>query len=242
MLRSRLLNIKTVSEGNNVNTLLLLHFNWGTFLTNSGLGGSSIGHPVNSSPGGPYSLDYKFGGSSFYAEVAVYFTSPSSLAAIKTAMQSDFTLDYWAKINVGLPTYSDIHLLGDTTNQDKSVLTVVHYDEPGYGLYIRTQSTVDGGINYAINHNIKVGSLATSGSWNHYAYVRKDNVLNLYVNGNLVYNWAFNPTIPSTQQHVSFGGYYTGSSWNTTFNRFDEIRLSNIARWTENFTPPTQAY
>ena len=38
------------------------------------------------------------------------------------------------------------------------------------------------------------------------------------------------------------GGYYTGSSWNTTYNRFDEIRFSNIARWTENFTPPTAPY
>ena len=37
-------------------------------------------------------------------------------------------------------------------------------------------------------------------------------------------------------------GITKGSSWNTTYNRFDEIRLSNIARWTENFTPPTQAY
>lgn len=27
-----------------------------------------------------------------------------------------------------------------------------------------------------------------------------------------------------------------------SINRFDEIRLSNIARWTSNFTPPTQAY
>lgn len=242
MLRRRLLNIKTGSEGNDVNTLLLLHLDWGRFLTNSGLGGSSIGNPVKSSGYGPDSSDYKFGGSSFYAESVIYFTEASAKSSIKTTMQSDFTIDYWAKIGIGLPSYSDINLLGDTANQGNAVLTVVHYDEPGYGLYIMTKSTVDGGKKYIINRNVKLGSFAKSGSWNHYAYVRKDNVLNLYVNGNLLYNWAFNPTIPSTQQHVSFGGYYTGSSWNTTYNRFDEIRLSNIARWTENFTPPTQAY
>ena len=241
MIRRRTLSAAQKGQVNDSNTLLLLHLD--SSLVNSGIGGSSIGNPVNSSTGGYDTSDYKFGSASFYSNGRViYFIGTAPEAAIKTAMQSDFTLDYWAKIDATVENYPDICLLGDATNQDQSVIMISHYDTSGYGVGLRVKSTLNGGSSYNINRGLGVYNLAQSASWNHYALVRKDNVLNLYVNGNLVYNWAFNPTIPSTQQHVSFGGYYTGSSWNTTFNRFDEIRLSNIARWTENFTPPTQAY
>ena len=233
MLRRRIL-LNKVGQMNDANTLLLLHFD--SSLVNSAIGGSGIGNPVNSSSYGYDTSNYKFGSASFYSSVVVYFIGTSPEAAIKTAMQSDFTFDYWAKIDATVENYPDICLLGDTTNQDQAVITISHY-----GNSIRTKSTLDGGVTYIFNRVI-LASVYMNEGWNHFAYVRKDNVLKFYVNGNLTYSWSFNPTIPSTQQHVSFGGYYTGSSWNTTFNRFDEIRLSNIARWTENFTPPTQAY
>lgn len=240
MLRRRLLNIKTGSEGNDVNTLLLLHFD--NSLVNSAIGGSSIGNPVSLYTASYDTSSYKFGSASFYSNTVVYFSGTSPESIIRTAMQSDFTIDYWAKIDATTPVNPDICLLGGTSYQDQAVITVRHYDDPGYGLYVETKSTVDNGQNYIINRIIKVSAFAQSGIWNHYAYVRKDNILNLYVNGNLLYNWAFNPTIPSTQQHVSFGGFIDGVTSMHTLNRFDEIRLSNIARWTENFTPPTQAY
>ena len=239
MLRRRIL-LKRDGQINDANTLLLLHFD--NSLVNSAIGGSSIGNPVNSSSGGYDASNYKFGSASFYSSVVVYFIGSSPEAAIKTSMQSDFTFDYWAKIDATVEGYPDICLLGDTTNQDQAVIMVSHYDTPGYGVGLRVKSTINGGSSYNFNRGLGVYNSAQSASWNHYAFVRKDDILSLYVNGNLIYNWLFNPTIPSTQQHVSFGGYYTGSSWNTTYNRFDEIRLSNIARWTENFTPPTQAY
>lgn len=240
MLRRRLLNIKTGSEGNDVNTLLLLHFD--NSLVNSAIGGSSIGDPVSMYAASYDTSNYKFGSASFYANTVVYFTGTSPESIIRTAMQSDFTIDYWAKIDATTPVNPDICLLGSTAYQDQAVITVRHYDSPGYGLYVQTKSTVDGGQSYIINRILLVKAFAQSGIWNHYAYVRKDNILNLYVNGNFLYNWAFNPTIPSTQQSVSFGGFIDGFTSMHTLNRFDEIRFSNIARWTENFTPPTQAY
>ena len=239
MLRRRIL-LKRDGQINDANTLLLLHFD--NSLVNSAIGGSSIGDPVRSNTYGFDSSTYKFGSGCFYSNVVVYFIGTGPEADIKTAMQSDFTLDYWAKIDATVENYPDICLLGDTTNQDQSVIMISHYDTPGYGVGLRVKSTLNGGSSYNINRGLGVYNYAQSGSWNHYALVRKDNVLNLYVNGNLVYNWAFNPTIPSTQQHVSFGGFIDGVTSRHTLNRFDEIRLSNIARWTANFTPPTQAY
>ena len=244
MIRRRTFSTAPKGQVNDSNTLLLLHLD--SSLVNTGIGGSSIGNPVNSSTGGYDTSDYKFGSASFYSNGRViYFIGTESESAIKTAMQSDFTLDYWAKIDATTENYPDICLLGDTTNQRQSVIMVSHYDLPEYGVALSVKSTLDGGSSYIINRGLLVYNYAQSASWNHYAFVRKDNVLNLYVNGNICYSWSFNPTIPSTQQHVSIGGYYTGPSmgyWNSTYNRFDEIRFSNIARWTSNFTPPTAPY
>lgn len=240
MLRRRTLLKSNTVNGNDSNTLLLLHFD--NSLVNSAIGGSSIGNPVSLSTASYDTSSYKFGSASFYSNTVVYFIGTSPESIIRTAMQSDFTIDYWAKIDATTAVNPDICLLGGTSYQDQAVITVRHYDEPGYGLYVQTKSTVDNGQSYIINRIIKVSSFAQSGGWNHYAYVRKDNVLNLYVNGTLLYNWAFNPTIPSTQQHVSFGGFIDGTTSRHTLNRFDEIRFSNIARWDADFTPSTTPY
>ena len=234
MLRKRTLLKSNTVNGNDSNTLLLLHFD--SSLTNSAVGGTNVGNPVISDSYGYDTNDYKFGSASFYSNVVVYFIGTTPEDTIRTAMQSNFTFDYWAKIDATSETYPDICLLADTTNQNQAILTVSHY-----GYVIRTKSTANGGSSYMFNKVIDATIYSVPG-WNHYAYVRNGTNLTLYVNGNAVYTLYFNLTIPTTQQHVSFGGYYTGSSWNTTFNRFDEIRISNIARWTANFTPPAAPY
>lgn len=75
--------------------------------------------------------------------------------------------------------------------------------------------------------------------WNHIAIVKKGTNLLAFIDGVLKATWSFPYTIGST---------YTRGSEISLFesgyglNSLDELRISNVARWTKNFTPPTAAY
>lgn len=75
--------------------------------------------------------------------------------------------------------------------------------------------------------------------WSHVAAVRSNGQVSLYVNGNQTgplantnaYSMAgFIACIGSQGSNLYYKGY------------MDEIRVSNVARWTESFVPPTQPY
>lgn len=76
-------------------------------------------------------------------------------------------------------------------------------------------------------------------TWSHVAAVRSNGQVSLYVNGNQTgplantnaYSMAgFIACIGSQGTNYYYKGY------------MDEIRVSNVARWTESFVPPTQPY
>ena len=55
----------------------------------------------------------------------------------------------------------------------------------------------------------------------------------------------YTTTVPTGLRYSAVIGsndYFTDGSEGYCKNLIDELRISNIARWTENFTPPTQAY
>ena len=76
-------------------------------------------------------------------------------------------------------------------------------------------------------------------TWSHVAAVRSNGQVSLYVNGNQAgsvsnanaYSMAgFIACVGSQGTNLYYKGY------------MDEIRVSNVARWTEPFVPPTQPY
>ena len=72
-------------------------------------------------------------------------------------------------------------------------------------------------------------------TWHHVAVVKKDNLINVYIDGVAkVTNvpWAYVPNSGWTNSAI--GAY--------NYGYIDEFRFSNIARWTTNFTPPTTPY
>ncbi len=78
-------------------------------------------------------------------------------------------------------------------------------------------------------------------TWYHIAVVRKSGIITVYINGVSIGSAADSASITSAQDlhigadPVDFGLEHQG--W------IDEFRISKgIARWTENFTPPTSAY
>ena len=96
---------------NDSNTLILLNLN--SSLTNSGIGNSGIGNPISSSSSIWDSNNKKFGYSSYLATNGViYFPNSMPENIIKNSLNSDFTIDYWVKVNNTTENYADFYLCG----------------------------------------------------------------------------------------------------------------------------------
>lgn len=109
-----------------------------------------------------------------------------------------------------------------------------------------------GGIIIAVQNN-KVTTYANSGvgtvidapipsnTWTHIAVIRDGSQLKLYVNGVLISSMAFSYSLQSNQAFII--GYENANTGTLPFNGYlEEFRVSNIARWTSNFTVPTSPF
>lgn len=78
-------------------------------------------------------------------------------------------------------------------------------------------------------------------TWSHVAVVRNNGLVYFYVNGT-----QYGTGITMNTNAYSMAGFmaYIGSQGTNYYYKgyMDEIRVSNVARWTESFVPPTQPY
>lgn len=84
----------------------------------------------------------------------------------------------------------------------------------------------------------------TQNAWNHIAYVRNGTTWMLFVNGNRDLNLT---GISGSIINRSTSSKVIGTWWNTTamsevFGYIDDFRISKVARYTDNFTPPTAEF
>lgn len=73
----------------------------------------------------------------------------------------------------------------------------------------------------------------------HVAVTLKNNIVRFFINGRIVgvsskYEYTFPTSVLSIGSRMSNASHFDAY--------IDEVRISNIARWTENFTPPTKPY
>lgn len=240
MIRRRMLLISEDKElGTPQNSVGLFHFE--SKLTNSSTASSgklSMGYYyVGTST---YSSTFKFGQKSFDLNSFDGWIVTSALATVLNS--SEFTIDYWVKVNdTSSTTEIDLNTFSFLTSSQRSRcrLGAAHYITSGQG-YIRvciaSTSTWQTNIPVAVSYN---------SGFNHIAFVRKDNVVKVYVNGQFVVQYSFT----YTNNTLMTGPSYLGSCSDITTgengycsNLIDELRISNVARWTKNFTPPTAAY
>lgn len=171
----------------------------------------------------------KFGGASLLLDgTGDYLSTPGgSDFAFGTG---DFTIDFWVRPNGSLTNRAimgnrgcgggnscyDIQIYGGTNN-----LEVHTYDNI---IFNDTDNTL------------------TASDWNHVAWTRSGSAGRLFINGTLVEEVtdSFNYSDASSSFYVGHDGAGSVSDFN---GWIDEVRVSKgIARWTANFTPPTQAY
>ena len=203
---------------NDPNTLLLLH---GEEISDS----SMYKCELQNSGVTVSSAQSKFGGSS------LYFNGSSKifLDAIEFG-NSDFTIDWWEYCTGNGSRFSS-----SWTMDDRCTGLLLGYDG----------GTVWAASILSYNWDLISGAVmlsSTLSEWVHWAFVRSGTSLTSYRNGIQFATAVLNGTIyydPSIR--MAIGGYREKAP--TLFNGYlDEFRISNIARWTENFTPPTEPY
>lgn len=161
---------------------------------------------------------YKFGGSSC-SFTSRYVSSDISELGLNP-LESSITADFWVKAvgsnsspRVGFGDYSS-GLLQLSISQT------------------RVSLSGDGWYDTSVNLDIVPGE-----DFNHYAlqYNKDKNTISLFFNGKKVVEQNVAVSLSST----SFNSFITYSYYQA---RIDEFRISNIARYNEDFTPPTQPY
>jgi len=147
----------------------------------------------------------------------------------------DFTIDLWTRFNVAAsyhPFLSQYNIATGTRAWFFSKLN---------GTTIQFIYYYDGWL-----VDYQWSFTAVIDTWTHFALVRNGTDLLLFINGSLITSPTINYAIGSKNlpyiDAVLQVGAYTAAS--VYFDGFmDEVRVSKgIARWTENFTPPTSAY
>ena len=76
-------------------------------------------------------------------------------------------------------------------------------------------------------------------TWNHLCVTRKDGIVYLFINGKLEFTGTNNSAIAMTSPRI---GYHDDYPEDKITGKLKNIRISNIARYTEDFTPPTQPF
>jgi hypothetical protein len=205
--------------GKSMDTLLLMHFDGtnGQQVYTDTTGNYTVSGVTSSS----YlsSTRSKFGGTSgmFNASVIHMSTNKSGL----TAYSGNFTIEFFVYHVSGdyisrYTTYGPVDASVRRANTRYEIFNIIGPPNVYYGT---------GEISSALNNQ-----------WVHLAKVRNGNTITLYRNGTAVGSYTFTGS-------VSFSFFSIGCASPEQFTGYiDEYRVSLVARYTSNFTPPTAPF
>ncbi|NBP03014.1 MAG: LamG domain-containing protein, partial [Proteobacteria bacterium] len=222
--------------------VLLLHFNGtngSTNFTDSSRYNTPItvvGNPIIST------TQSKFGGASFFSDDPYnYITVPSTNLRFGTG---DFTIECWVYLESFDYEYASIMDGRSAPGFYNFIAGIYNIDGDG----IPRPDLVFGNTNGVSNLRLTCTTTSvTVGEWTHIAFVRKNGLVSIYVNGvaddsTVYYPYTFNPLsntilIGSLTDALQLGGYYP-------FNGYiDELRVLNgTAAYSTNFTPANQEF
>jgi len=136
----------------------------------------------------------------------------------------DFTIEGWVYLTA-INQYDNIFDMrhsGSTTHID------VYFD----GSPLRLRYFVNGGERFTSDTAVSLNT------WTHLALVRSSGTTKLYQQGTSVGSYSDSTNLSSGQLHL--GGRYSNENFAEGY--FDEVRVSNMARYTSNFTPATEPF
>lgn len=227
--------------------LLLLHFEGGNGQATTA-DSSSYNNPVvvNGAFASLTATAPKFGisslalnGSNMLANHAVYV--PLTLGSTLDVFRGpSWTLEGW--FNISATNSSNMYLVSYGRLDTSGVSLVISVVDNGNGTV--GLSALDTGI-FSGGTNIGGGAAALN-AWHHWAVVNNNGTTTVYLDGVAVgfttLNWTpalYNNTNPNPVINI---GCWPGLSNVTAVGKQDEIRISNVARYTANFAPPNAPF
>lgn len=206
------------------NTVMLLHMNDGTFKDEMGHAIINRGVQFNTST-------KKFGKGSAYFNGTTGYLFSNDMTGLNFGT-SDFTIEWWEYKTVSNTNGSAI--LHMSTGFEAAWNMILGYKD---NLVYMTN-----GVNTAWN----IASARSLGdvvlnSWQHLAVVRKGSTFYTFRNGVQQDTWTSTLGL-GVATYFTIGRYYTGYESRFMNGFIDELRISNIARWTNTFVPPIKPY
>lgn len=212
-------------ETTDPNTVLLQHYD-GNFVDDS-----DYNHPFYTTGAiSTSTTQEKFGTSSLYLgnSGGPHIECPD---APELRFQGDFTLDFWIWLTTNPVA---------TTEFITKIGPVIAFYSPVY-----VEANSGGGVDVYMSSNGTSWDIMTSlysgtfsnNAWHHIALVRSGNNFTIYRDGTAA------ATISSSLQPVqSTDPLQIGTQFAAVDGYIDELRISKVARWTADFTPPAQPY
>ena len=210
-------------------TKLLLHFDKLPYADeiNSGVIITSTGNS-KITPKGKFANAAVFpADASHYIEVEV----PNLSTMLNT---NKWTFDWW-EYNLGFSNDSAVFILSDRGAY--TMMASYYHSGNGGGKHFYASSN---GSSWDVAVDVRVGDTIAN-QWIHRAIVRNNNSIKLFENGILVNEAISSATIKTTNNKIRFSNCWNNASIGLN-GYIDEFRFSDVARWTDNFTPPTQRY
>jgi hypothetical protein len=212
--------------GNDSYTKLLLHFDE----TDAAFADSSVGgvHGLGVNTDLVYSAEGHFSG------CANFILNPAANLGFSASSDwdlgtGDWTIDFWVKIQS-----TGVQMICGNVNTDPFWSFI--YINPG-GSQVVVQ-TSDGFICYTDNFVWDLPS-----TWQHIAVVHTAATFYIFNNGQPTILTANSPEYAFGANQTFNFGWQVGEQFYGLQSYIDEFRLSKgIARWTANFTPPTDPY
>ncbi len=170
-----------------------------------------------------WEYDLKFDGTSSYA-------TSDKVVSTDTA---NVTIDAWVKWN------------GTTTGGTPLIASNGCADSNGYGLYLYLNNHLSVLV-CAVGWLVSDSTLPVN-TWTHVALVRSGGTFVLYENGvNLPFGYSGTSGTAATLPLIPASSFFVGGESSSHPDYFpgeiDEVRLSNMARYSSNFTPPTKPF
>lgn len=174
----------------------------------------------------------KFGGASLSLPGSGAFLSVDTSPDFDVAT-GDYTVEFWIR----------------PTSIPAAAILINKAVGTGSGYPFQAYITTAGGIVFRSYNasSVELFTIATAGSlvsvnaWTHLAFRRYGNEFAVYVNGTVAGTASYSGSLPTNTAAVSIGAYSTGSS--SLIGFIDEFRFTKgLARYTANFTPPTEAF
>jgi len=173
----------------------------------------------------------KFGNNSLYLNSTPLILTNSSDYDLVT---NNFTWDWW-EYRTGTNVCSSIKRDATPTNQAFLL---------GYGTGTTTEvyMSSQGGSAWDIASGKILSSTSILNTLNHFAVVRSGNTFYTFKNGVQQATWSSSLSLAIGAGGLDLGGGWPTDATNLYQGYIDELRLSSIARWTANFTPPTEPH